>query len=135
MRWFLLRKLNQRRRLMVMQESKIQLQKRGLKSNYRPTLTFQLILLMTKAFQFKKQSFIQGLYFIKNYTIISSYCCLGTGRSFKDIYIRNNLQLLLRRSTRTLKIKEPFKLLKRLFILSSCLSYRHLPTRWTLIDT
>ena len=134
MRWFLLKKPNQRRKLMVIQESKIQLQERGLKSDYRPILAFQLILLITKAFQFKEQPFIQGLYFIKSYTIISSYCCLGTGKSFKDIYIRNNLQLLYKRSTRTLKIKKPFKLLIRLSIPSLCLSYGHLPIRQTLMD-
>ena len=134
MRWFLLKKLNQRRRLIVIQESKMQLQEKGLKSNYRPMLAFQLILLITKAFQLKEQLFIQGLYFIKNYTVISSHYYLGTGRSFKNIYIRNNSRLLLKRSTQTLKIKKPFKLLIRLFISSLCLFYRHLPIKQILID-
>ena len=135
MRWFLLKKLNQRRRLIVMQKSKIQLQERELKSNYRPMLVSQPISLMTRAFQLKEQLFIQGLYFIKNYTVISSYCRLGTGRSFKDIYIKNNSQLLLKRSTQTLKIKKPFKLLIKLSILSLYLSYRYLPIKQILMDT
>ena len=133
MRQFLLKKPNQRRRLMVIQESKMWLQERELKSNYRPTQVSQRILLKTKAFQFKEQPFIQGLYFIKSCTVISSHLRLRTGRSFKDIYIRNNSQLLLKRNTLTFKIKKPFKLLIKLFILSLCLFYGHLYIRLILM--
>ena len=135
MRWFLLRKLNQRRRLMVIQESKMQLQEKGSKSDQMPTQASQLILLITKAFQLKEQPFIQGLYFIKSYTVISSHFYLETGNSFKDIYIKNNSQLLPKRNTLTFKIKEPSKLLMRLFLLNLCLFYRRLPTRLILMDT